>query len=147
MPPKAGFSTPMLHVADVARSIHFYELLGLELIDTEGPAGRFGWARMHCEGGALMFLLAEETVDASSQSILLAMYAPDLPALREHLLANGVNAPPITYPEYMPSGQITLHDPDGYIVGINHWGDAEHEAWLKSVEQKNKTGSLLVASR
>src|SRR6266568_4835847 len=147
MPPKAGFSTPMLHVADVARSIHFYELLGFELIDTEGAAGCPGWARMHCEGGALMFLLAEEPVDVSAQSILLAMYTPDLRSLREHLLANGVDAPPITYPEYMPSGQITLHDPDGYILGINHWGDAEHEAWLKSIEQKKKSGSLLGAGR
>ena len=132
----------MLHVADVARSIRFYELLGFELIDTEGPATCPGWARMHCEGGALMFLLAEEPVDASAQSILLAMYTPDLPALREHLLANGVKVPPTTYPGYMPRGQITLKDPDGYIVGINHWGDAEHAAWLKGIEQKKKSGLL-----
>jgi catechol 2,3-dioxygenase-like lactoylglutathione lyase family enzyme len=142
MPPKAGYSTPMLHVADVLRSIRFYRLLGFDLIDTEGPATCPGWARMHCEGGALMFLLAEEPVDASRQSILLAMYTSDLPALREHLLANGVNVPPITYPGYMPSGQITLSDPDGYIVGINHWGDAEHSAWLKAIEQKKNSGSL-----
>jgi catechol 2,3-dioxygenase-like lactoylglutathione lyase family enzyme len=132
----------MLHVADVARSIRFYELLGFETVDTQGDAGRLGWARMHCEGGALMFLLAERPVDASVQSILLAMYTPDLTGLREHLLANGVKAPPITYPDYMPSGQITLRDPDGYIVGINHWGDAEHETWLKSIEQKKTSGSL-----
>jgi catechol 2,3-dioxygenase-like lactoylglutathione lyase family enzyme len=142
MLPKAGYSTPMLHVADVARSIRFYELLGLELIDIEGPATCPGWARMHCEGGALMFLLAEEPVDASAQAILLAMYTPDLPALREHLLASGVKVPPITYPGYMPSGQITFADPDGYIVGINHWGDAEHAAWLKAIEQKKKSGAL-----
>ena len=142
MPPKAGWSTPMLHVADVARSIRFYELLGFELIDTEGPATCPGWARMHCEGGALMFLLAEEPLDASAQSILLAMYTPDLPALREHLLANGVKVPPTTYPGYMPSGQITLTDPDGYIIGINHWGDEEHAAWLKNIEQKKKSGLL-----
>jgi catechol 2,3-dioxygenase-like lactoylglutathione lyase family enzyme len=108
----------MLQVADVARSIRFYELLGFEIADTEGPATCPGRARMDCEGGALMFLLAEEPVDASAQSILLAMYTPDLPALREHLLAHAVKVPAITYPEYMPSGQITLKDPDGYIVGI-----------------------------
>jgi Glyoxalase/Bleomycin resistance protein/Dioxygenase superfamily len=101
---------------------------------------------MHCEGGALMFVLAEEPVDASAQAILLAMYTPDLPALCKHLLASGVKVPPITYPGYMPSGQITLTDPDGYIIGINHWGDAEHEAWLKGIEQKKKSG-LLAGSR
>jgi catechol 2,3-dioxygenase-like lactoylglutathione lyase family enzyme len=113
MLPKAGYSTPMLHVADVARSIRFYELLGFELIDTEGDPGCLGWARVQCEGGALMFLLAEEPVVPSAQSILLAMYTPDLPGLREHLLANGVKVPPITCPGYMPSGQITFSDPDG----------------------------------
>ena len=132
----------MLHVADVARSIHFYELLGFDIIDTEGDPRCLGWARMHCEGGALMFLLAEEALDPSAQSILLAMYTPDLPALREHLLANGVEAPPISYPAYMPSGQITVKDPDGYIIGINHWGDKEHDAWLKNIEQKKKSGVL-----
>jgi hypothetical protein len=97
---------------------------------------------MHCEGGALMFLLAEEPLGPSMQSILLAMYTPDLAALREHLLANGMKVPPITHPGYMPSGQITLTDPDGYIVGINHWSDAEHAAWLKNIEQKKNSGLL-----
>jgi hypothetical protein len=142
MYPKAGYSTPLLHVADVARSIRFYELLGFKLIDIEGPATCPGWARMHCEGGAVMFLLADEPLDASAQAILLVMYTPDLPALREHLLASGVNAPPITYPPYMPSGQITVADPDGYVVGINHWRDAQHEAWLKGIEQKKKSGAF-----
>ncbi len=49
MPPKAAYATPMLHVADVARSLRFYELLGFETIDTEGEGERIGWARMHCE--------------------------------------------------------------------------------------------------
>ncbi len=132
----------MLLVADVMRSIRFYELLGFDLIDTEGPASCPGWARVHCEGGAIMLLLAEEPFDASVQSVLFAMYTTDLPALREHLLANGVKSPPITYPGYMPSGQVTLRDPDGYIVNINHWGDAEHSAWLKNIEQKKKSGAL-----
>jgi catechol 2,3-dioxygenase-like lactoylglutathione lyase family enzyme len=142
MVPKAGYCTPMLHVADVARSIRFYELLGFDLIDTQGEDGLIGWARMHCEGGALMFLLAEEPVDASAQSISLALYTPDLPALREHLLANGVQAPEITCPEYMPSGQITLRDPDGYIVGICHWSETEHTTWLTNIEQKRESGTL-----
>jgi len=36
MTAKAGYSTPMLHVADVGRSLRFYALLGFETIDTEG---------------------------------------------------------------------------------------------------------------
>jgi catechol 2,3-dioxygenase-like lactoylglutathione lyase family enzyme len=52
MAPKAGRATPMPHVADMARSIRFYELLGLELVDTQGEPP--GWARLHCEGAAIM---------------------------------------------------------------------------------------------
>jgi hypothetical protein len=145
MPPKAAWSTPLMHVSDIGCSIGFYKLLGFELIDTEGDATSLGWARMHCEGGALMFLLAEEPVKAALQSIMLMMYTPDLPALREHLLASGVKVPPITYPEYMPSGQVTISDPDGYLIGINHWGDVEHDAWLKAIDKKKQSGSLLPA--
>lgn len=152
---KAGYFTPLLHVMDVRRSIRFYELLGFELIDLEGPPECPGWARMHCEGGAVMFLLAEEPFDPTNSNsgfasanpetrhaLLTAMYTPDLPALREHLLANGIAAPPITRPEYMPSGSMSLRDPDGYIVDIHHWSDTEHQAWLKNIEAKKKSGAI-----
>jgi catechol 2,3-dioxygenase-like lactoylglutathione lyase family enzyme len=155
MVPKAGYFTPLLHVMDVRRSIRFYELLGFELIDLEGDPACPGWARMHCEGGAVMFLLAEEPFDPTNSNsvfasanpetlhaVLTAMYTPDLPAFREHLLANGVAVPVITYPGYMPSGSLSLRDPDGYIIDIHHWSDAEHTAWLKNVEQKKKDGVL-----
>jgi Glyoxalase/Bleomycin resistance protein/Dioxygenase superfamily len=117
MVPKAGYFTPLLHVMDVRRSIRFYELLGFELIDLEGDPRCPGWARMHCEGGAVMFLLAEEPFDPTKHAVLTAMYTPDLPALREHLLANGIAAPTITYPGYMPSGSLSLRDPDGLAEG------------------------------
>jgi hypothetical protein len=33
----------------------------------------------------------------------------------------------------MRSGEIALKDPDGYRIEIGHWGDVEHEAWLKRI--------------
>jgi len=90
----------------------------------------------------VMFLLAEHAFDPTKHALLTAMYTPDLPALREHLLANGVAAPAITYPGYMPSGSLSLRDPDGYIIDIHHWSDAVHTAWLKNIEQKKKDGAL-----
>jgi hypothetical protein len=60
MIPKAGYYTPLLHVNSIEESMRFYDLLGFETIDQMGELGRLGWARMHCEGGALMFLRAEE---------------------------------------------------------------------------------------
>lgn len=132
---KVGYSTPMLHVTEIERSIRFYELLGFTTVDTD-CGSPLGWARLHCEGGAVMFLHAELPVDASAQAVLLYMYAPDLIGLREHLLANSVKVPPIGFPEYMPSGKITIPDPDGYVIEIGHWGKSEQEAWEKRINAK-----------
>lgn len=134
---KAGYSTPMLHVADIERSIRFYELLGFSTIDTD-RCSPLGWARLHCEGGAVMFLRAEEgeKLDPAAQGILLYLYTPDLVGLREQLLAAGVKVPPIKHPEYMPSGEMILRDPDGYAILIAHWGKAEHDAWEKRIGAK-----------
>jgi Glyoxalase/Bleomycin resistance protein/Dioxygenase superfamily len=135
MPPKASYSTPMFHVADIETSIRFYELMGFTTMDTD-RGKPLGWARLHCDGGAVMFLRAEEPVDASAQSVILVMYTPDLAGLREHLLASGVKVPPIRYPEYMPSGEINLTDPDGYCIGVCHWGKSEQEAWEQRIGAK-----------
>lgn len=136
MPAKAGYSTPMLHVAEIERSIRFYELLGFTTIDTDGSKPP-GWARLHCDdGSAVMFLRAEHPIDSSAQAFMLYMYTPNLPGLRDHLLANGAKAPPINYPEYMVSGKINIIDPDGYKIEIGHWGKTEHEAWEKRLATK-----------
>jgi hypothetical protein len=127
---KATYSTPMLHVMEIERSLGFYELLGFVTIDTDGGKP-LGWARMHCEGGALMFLRAEHAVDPAVQGILLYMYSLDLTALRAELQTSGVSVPHIGYPEYMASGEMRLVDPDGYSVIVAHWGKSEQEAWDK----------------
>jgi len=142
MTAQAGYSTPLLHVADVTRSLRFYALLGFQTIDTEGEGGRLGWARMQCEGGALMFLAAEEPVDPSRQGVQLYMYTTDLPGLRAHLVGNGVEVSPIKHPEYMRSGESHLRDPDGYGIFVGHWGQAEHEAWEKRLAEKKRSGTL-----
>ncbi|CAN5596377.1 hypothetical protein BH10ACI4_BH10ACI4_34530 [soil metagenome] len=130
MPYKAGYATPILHVADIGQSIRFYELLGFTTIDTD-RCTPLGWARLHCEGGAVAFLRAEHVIDAARQSFLLYLYTPDLMALREHLLANQVATGEIKRPSYMPSGMINFRDPDGYIIEIGHWGKTEQDAWQK----------------
>jgi catechol 2,3-dioxygenase-like lactoylglutathione lyase family enzyme len=142
MTAKAGYSTPILHAADISRSMQFYRLLGFETVDTDGEDGNLGWARMHCEGGALMFLAAEEPAGPAHPSVMLYLYTPDLPALREHLLANGVEVPPIGKPPYMPSGEICLRDPDGNTVLVGHWGEKEHQEWLERISEKKQAGRL-----
>jgi hypothetical protein len=110
MSAKAGYSMAVLHVAAIERSIRFYELLGFVTVDTD-RGKPLGWARLHCEGGAVMFLRADEPADASAQAVLLYMYTPDLAGLREYLLASGVKVSPVRCPEYMRSGEIRIDDP------------------------------------
>ncbi|MGK2855631.1 MAG: VOC family protein [Thermoanaerobaculia bacterium] len=136
MTARIGYSTPLLQVADVARSLRFYRTLGFEIVDVEGDGDSPGWARVHCEGGAIMFLLAEEPVDPAKQSVLFALYTPDLPALRARLLADGLAPSPIRHPDYMPSGELQINDPDGYVILINQWSTAEDEPWEAGRKQR-----------
>ncbi len=135
---RAGFSTPLVHVADVERSIRSFERLGFELVDFASEGGHTGWARMHCEGGAIMLLASDEPLRPREQSIQFYLYSPDLPTLREQLLASGVEVSQIRRPNYMPSGEVQLHDPDGYALFVGHWGEAEHEPWERQAREKLK---------
>jgi hypothetical protein len=60
--------------------------------------------------------------ESHQQAVLFYFYSPDLSALREHLLASGVQVSGITYPEYMPKGEIRVEDPDGYVLLIGQAG-------------------------
>jgi len=136
MPVKAGYYTPMLHVAEIEESIRFYELLGFTTIDTDG-CRPLGWARLHCDdGSAVMFLRAEHAIDSSAQAFMFYMYTPDLAELREHLVGSGVKVSQIGYPEYMPSGTLNLADPDGYKIEIAHWGKPEQDAWQNRLKSR-----------
>jgi catechol 2,3-dioxygenase-like lactoylglutathione lyase family enzyme len=132
-------STPMLHVAEIERSIAFYGQLGFKLIDTD-RCTPIGWARLHCESGDIMFLRAESAIDAKAQGFLFYMYTPDLEGLRSSLLEKAVAVSAIKRPPYMPSGTVNLTDPDGYHIEIGHWGKLEQQAWEKRLaEAKEKT--------
>ena len=137
---KAGYCTPMLHVADVARSLEFYARLGFETKRTEAEDGQLYWARVQSEGGALMFNRAEEPVNPAEQAVVFYLYTPDLAGLREQLVASGVEVSPIRYPDYLPNGEIALTDPDGYAVYVVQWGEAEAEAWARRLAERSASG-------
>ncbi len=128
-----------LHVADVARSIAFYETLGMECRARMGPDGKPFWAAMRCAGGDLMLGQADGPVDPRVQAVMFYLYAPDLDELRRYLLEGGlrdggeyVGAPSvggdefprsgvvftIKHPPYLPTGEMRVHDPDGYVLQI-----------------------------
>jgi len=62
--------------------------------------------------------------------------------LRAQLAAAGIDVSPISHPEYMPSGEMQLRDPDGNVVFVGQWGDEEHTAWERRVAEKRAQGLL-----
>ncbi|MFZ1140595.1 MAG: VOC family protein [Candidatus Sulfotelmatobacter sp.] len=114
---------PMAHAADVQRSVDFYKLLGMEVRGSlRNPSGELQWVHLARDHAELMFARASDPVIAGQQAVLFYLYSPDLVALREYLLASGVNVSPITYPDYMPKGEIRVDDPDGYCLLIGQAG-------------------------
>jgi len=63
---------------------------------------------MHRESGVRMFLRAEEPMDGSPRGMPLYLCTPDLIALREQLLAAGVDVPPFNHPDYMRGGEVCI---------------------------------------
>jgi hypothetical protein len=119
---------PMAHVADVQRSADFYRLLGMELRGSlKNSSGALQWVHLANDQADLMFVRASEPVIPRQQAVLFYLYASDLVGLREHLLSNGLlsnglSVSPITYPNYMPKGEMRVDDPDGYCLLLGQAG-------------------------
>jgi catechol 2,3-dioxygenase-like lactoylglutathione lyase family enzyme len=114
---------PMAFAADLQRSVDFYKRLGMEVRGSlRNSSGELQWVDLVCDQAQLMFSRASDPVIPSQQAVLFYLYSPDLIALREHLLASGVKVSPITYPDYMPKGEIRVEDPDGYVLLIGQAG-------------------------
>jgi catechol 2,3-dioxygenase-like lactoylglutathione lyase family enzyme len=123
MPPKVTGLIPMAHVADVQHSVDFYRLLGMEVRgNLRNPSGKFQWVHLGCDHAEVMFTQASGPVIASQQAVLFYLYSPQLVPLREHLLSRGVTVSEVTYPSYMPKGEIRVEDPDGYVLLIGQSG-------------------------
>jgi len=117
--PRVTGLIPMAPAADLQRSANFYKLLGMEVRNSlRNPSGELQWMHITCGQADLMITRASEPVIAGQRTVLFYLYSPDLKALREHLMAQGVKVSAITYPSYMPKGEICLEDPDGYVLLI-----------------------------
>ena len=116
---------PMLHVADVEHSVKFYRLLGFEVGNYMPRTGVKDWVWLYSpqvpdwkRGPNLMLTQSECGIDAHAQEALFYLYARDLKSLHTTVVANGVAASDITYPEYLPAGEFRIEDPDGYTLMI-----------------------------
>jgi catechol 2,3-dioxygenase-like lactoylglutathione lyase family enzyme len=119
MPAMVTGLVPMVHVADVERSINFYTQLGLNMVNKlSNQRGTTVWTFMKTAGAEIMFTIADKPVVPSQQAVLFYLYANDLAGLREQLIAKEVSVSPITFPPYMKKGEICVNDPDGYCLLI-----------------------------
>jgi hypothetical protein len=108
----------MAHVADVARSIEFYRLLGFETRSTFAPEDKTVWAWLTNGKAHLMVNLGNGPINSGEQAVLFYLYTSNVAAYRDELSTLGVKVGAITYPFYMPEGELRLEDPDGYVLLI-----------------------------
>lgn len=135
MPNKPHRIVPMAHVMDVEKSIAFYEAIGLNVGDRVRIGGRTTWASMLCASTRLFLVAASHPIVPEQQAVLFYLHCEGIADLRKHLLASGFidggrfgesAAKParpkvvyeITYPAYMPEGELRMYDPDGYCLLI-----------------------------
>jgi catechol 2,3-dioxygenase-like lactoylglutathione lyase family enzyme len=124
--PLIGGLVPMIFVSDVDRSAAFYRSLGFEIGNHVPPgAERKEWAWLYSpaagdwkRGPNLMLTRAETPAPGKPEGVLFYLYAPDLPSLRARLIEAGLGPGEITYPDYLPNGEMCLQDPDGYTLMI-----------------------------
>ncbi len=113
----------MAHVVELQRSVDFYKQLGMGIRGSlRDSSGQLQPRHVCFEQADRMLTRASKPVIPSQQAVWFYLYSPGLIALREHQLSCGVKVSPITHPEYMPTGEIRLQDPDGYTLLIGQAG-------------------------
>jgi len=111
---------PMAHVADVRKSVEFYQLLGFEVKNTFEHDGQLQWAWLQNGGADLMLARSGRPMNPGAQDVLFYMYAPDVAAYRAELEAKGIKVGLMQYPFYSPRGEFRVDDADGYTVFVSH---------------------------
>ena len=115
---------PMASVADVERSIAFYQYLGFEIGNTFACEGETkpSWAWLQSGDAQLMLAATNEPFDGK-HTVLFYFYTEDVAAARTSLIEAGLSPGEITTPFYAPQGEFELIDPDGYVIMVSHTGD------------------------
>lgn len=113
---------PMISVADVDRSIAFYQQFGFAVGNTFAPEGapKPSWAWLYCGDAQLMLSAASKRIVAEQQSVLFYLYTEDVATARASLVEAGLSPGEIRTEFYAPRGEFELVDPDGYILMITH---------------------------
>lgn len=130
----------MAHVPSVEASLDFYAMLGFTPRSVlRAHRGRAFWAMAQSGSAEIMFAQSSGTLNPAEQAVLFYMYSEDVAGLRSHLLARGLRnggsfsgetpkdkGPSVVFDiiprDYMPLGELRIHDPDGYVILVGQLG-------------------------
>ena len=107
----------LLHVADVQRSIEFYEKLGFELgkPPLKNDNGVTFFASMHRgQSAQIMVTLTGRPLNPGAQDVMFYLYCADMPAYRAMLIERGVEVGEVQHPFWNREGEFRVDDPDGW---------------------------------
>jgi catechol 2,3-dioxygenase-like lactoylglutathione lyase family enzyme len=116
--PDVNRLVPFVHVEDVARSVDFYGHLGFAVDSAHEYQGRPVWVAASSQGAELMLTTDGDPVDPAGQGVIFYLYSPDLAGLRERLLAAEIEVGEIVDGSPGPSEEMTVVDPDGYVLMV-----------------------------
>jgi len=109
---------PFVRVVDVEDSVAFYRHLGFSLQEEAKYRDRLSWALLRSGDAEIMFEGTHGPSDPDRQRVLFYLYSHDLAALRDQLLAAGIDAGQIEDGSPGPRGEMRVTDPDGYVLMI-----------------------------
>ncbi|MGA2008603.1 MAG: VOC family protein [Solirubrobacteraceae bacterium] len=109
---------PFVRVVDVEASVAFYRHLGFTVQDTAKYKDRISWASLQSGDAEIMFEGTYGPSDPDHQRVQFYLYSHDLAALRDQLLAAGIDASEINDGSPGPREEIRVTDPDGYVLMI-----------------------------
>ena len=112
---------PLIHVANVSRSIGFYQSLGFRVTNAFTPADQATPSFVRLDsGGAHLMLVHGTSINPDEQGVILTLYCDDVAATHAALQAAGVGVGEIGYPPERPNGRFRCADPDGYDLAVTH---------------------------
>jgi hypothetical protein len=109
---------PFVRVVDVERSVAFYLHLGFTVQEVAKYRDRLSWALLQSEWAEIMFEGTNPPIDPDRQRVQFYLYSEDLAALRDQLIAAGIDAGQIEDGSPGPSEEMRVTDPDGYVLMI-----------------------------
>jgi uncharacterized glyoxalase superfamily protein PhnB len=109
---------PFVRVVNVEASVAFYRHFGFRVAEEAKYRDRLSWASLRSGDAEIMFEGTHGPSDPDRQRVSFYLYSHDLAALRDQLLATGIDAGQIEDGSPGPREEMRVTDPDGYVLMI-----------------------------